>query len=152
MIHDHISMLGRYELPMKERIISFLKEQDLLQLPVGGEIEIIGRDLLVRPSEYQSRLPEEGRFETHKVYADLQLVVRGAEIMQSVPADVITPATDYDVKGDYQFFTAQSDITQVVVRADEFVIYFPGEAHRPMCQRGQGPETVRKLVFKIRMK
>jgi YhcH/YjgK/YiaL family protein len=38
------------------------------------------------------------------------------------------------------------------VRAGEFVVYFPGEAHRPMCQRGLGPEAVKKLVFKIKFK
>jgi biofilm protein TabA len=150
MIYDRMKDLSRYEIPMIDEIMTFLKKNDPLSV-TGTEIEINGRDLFVRPGAYQTRLPEEGRFETHSVYADLQYVVSGAEVMQFAPAGALTPATEYDVKGDIQFFTAQKDIIDVVVRAGEFIVYFPGEAHRPMCQRGFGPEAVKKLVFKIKM-
>jgi YhcH/YjgK/YiaL family protein len=150
MIYDNIKELSRYDIPMVEEIKAFLKGQDPLSL-TGTEIEIKGRELFVRPSQYKTRLPQEGRFEAHKICADLQYVISGAEIMQFAPADVLTPATEYDPKGDIVFFTAQKDITDVVVRAGEFVVYFPGEAHRPMCQRGLGPEEVKKLVFKIKI-
>jgi biofilm protein TabA len=151
MIYDSIKELSRYDIPMLEEIKAFLKKQDPLSLN-GTEIEINGRELFVRPGDYKTRLPEEGRFEAHKVYMDLQYVILGAEIMQFAPADALTPATEYDTKGDVVFFTAEKDITDVVVRAGEFVVYFPGEAHRPMCQRGLGPEAVKKLVFKIKIK
>jgi YhcH/YjgK/YiaL family protein len=150
MIYDSIKELSRYNIPMVEEIKAFLTKNDPLSL-TGTEIEINGRELFVRPGSYQTRLPQEGRFETHKVYADLQYVIAGAEIMQVAPADALTLATEYDPKGDISFFTAERDITSVVVRAGEFVVYFPGEAHRPMCQRGRGPEAVKKLVFKIRI-
>lgn len=151
MICDSIKNLSRYNIPMRKRIAAFLEAHDPLSL-TQDEIEIDGRELFVRPSAYQTRPPEEGRFEEHTVYADLQYVVSGAEIMQFAPADVLVPATEYDTRGDIRFFTADRDITDVLVRAGEFVVYFPGEAHRPMCQRGIGPETVRKLVFKIKIK
>mgnify|MGYP001768453260 CR=1 FL=1 len=151
MIHDSIKSLSKYNLPMLEAIKAFLGKHDPLSL-AGTEIEIEGRELFVRPGAYKTRRPDEGRFEVHRVYADLQYVVSGAEVMQSAPADALTMATEYDPQGDISFFTAQEDITSVVVRAGEFVVYFPGEAHRPMCQRGLGPEEVRKLVFKIKIK
>jgi biofilm protein TabA len=136
---------------MGPEILQFLKEHDAAALPVT-ELEIMGRDLFVRPSEYLTRAPAEGRFETHEVYADLQYIVSGAEIMQVVPSDRLTPVTPYDAKTDFRFFTADQDITDLIVRAGEFTVFFPGEAHKPMCQRGEGPEFVKKLVFKIRMK
>ncbi len=151
MIYDSIKNISRYSLPMWGDIQEFLKSHDPLSL-TATEIEIKGRELFVRPSAYDTRLPEAGRFETHAAYADLQLVVSGAEIMQFAPPDVLTPATDYDTAGDIRFFTAQKDIVDVLVRAGEFVVYFPGEAHRPMCQRGHGPEAVKKLVFKMKIK
>ena len=151
MIYDHISRLTRYDIPMVDEIIDFLKANRVEDVPVA-EIEIKGRELFVRPAEYMSRLSREGKFETHQVYMDLQYVVKGAEIMQFAPAENLTKVTAYDAAGDYQFFTADTDITDVVVRAGEFVVYYPGEAHRPMCQRGPDPEAVKKLVFKIRIK
>ncbi len=149
MIYDQITQLSRYNVPMADVIINFLETHDAEELPVG-EIEINGRELFVRPAEYATRLSSEGRFEAHQVYIDLQYVVKGAETMQFAPSNRLFKATEYDVQGDYQFFTADTDITDVVVREGEFVVYYPGEAHRPMCQRGRGPEAVKKLVFKIK--
>jgi len=149
MIHDRIEHLSRYALPGGNDILAFLRENPALSLPLM-EREIKGRELFVRPAQYTSRLPEEGRFETHRLYMDVQYVLSGAERMQSAPPDTLTPATDEDPVNDVRFFGGGSAITDVIVRSGEFVVYFPGEAHRPMCQRGLGPETVRKLVFKVK--
>ncbi len=150
MIHDNIINLSRYHVPMAEQILGFLKNNKALELDLP-EIEIAGRDLFVRPASYQTRPVEDGRFEAHAAYVDLQYVVRGAEIMQTAPADALVVQKEYDPNNDIGFFTAGRDITSVVVRAGEFAVFFPGEAHRPMCQRGRGPEQVKKLVFKIRL-
>jgi YhcH/YjgK/YiaL family protein len=151
MIHDSFKNISRYDIPMLKDIVAFLEDHDPLSL-TAVEIEIKGRELFVRPSQYQTRFPEEGRFETHDVYADLQYVVSGGERMEMAPPDVLTAATVYDPQGDIRFFTADKDITGIVVRSGEFAVFFPGEAHRPMCQRGLGPEAVKKLVFKIKIK
>ncbi len=154
MIHDHINNLSRYDLPYREEILAFLKANDPLSL-VAPEIEINGRELFVRPSEYETKSPDKGKFETHRIYADLQYVVKGDEIMQTAPADALLPLTEYDVKGDYQFFLPTSDIrpqsSDVLVRTGEFTIFFPGEAHKPCCHPAIVPAKVKKLVFKIRI-
>ncbi len=151
MIHDNITHISRYDIPMVEGIRRFMSDPGRVDFNVN-EIEIDGRDLFLRPSTYLTRLPGEGLFETHDVYADLQYVVSGVERMQLVPRESLTPSGAYDPARDMAFFTARGDVTDVIVRAGEFTVFFPGEAHRPMCQCGRGPEQVKKLVFKIRMK
>jgi biofilm protein TabA len=150
MIFDRIENMSRHVLPQADAIMAFLNANDPLGLPVG-EIEINGRELFVRPSEYETKKPEEGKFETHRVYADLQFVVRGSEIMQTAPSDALEPLTDYDTKGDYQFFKASRDIASRLVRTGEFAIFWPNEAHRPCCSPQETPVKVKKLVFKIRI-
>ena len=150
MIVDAIRDLERYRVPFLGEIAAFLMTHDLLQLPVG-ETEIMGRDLFVRIADAETRPSAEGRFETHRVYADLQYVVRGEEIMQLAPGDVLTPLTEYDVPGDYQFWSAAGSESSFLVRSGEFVIFWPGEAHRPSCSPGERPVKVKKLVFKIRV-
>ncbi len=151
MIHDAITHISRYDIPMVTEIRRFMSDPGRVDFDVK-EIGIAGRDLFVRPSTYLTRLPGEGLFETHDVYADLQYVVSGVERMQLVAREYLTPAGAYDPVRDMSFFTAKGDVTDVIVRAGEFTVFFPGEAHRPMCQRGLGPEAVKKLVFKIRVK
>ncbi|MBF0569905.1 MAG: YhcH/YjgK/YiaL family protein [Candidatus Omnitrophica bacterium] len=150
MIFDSIGHLERYDIPRLDEIIAFLKQNNAERLAVG-EIEINGRELFVRPAEYDTKPAAEGKFETHRVYADLQYVVSGEELMQVAPADALTPLVEYDSKGDYQFFKAAKAVSSFIVRADEFAVFWPGEAHRPSCSPGKDAVRVKKLVFKIRI-
>ncbi|NTV29891.1 MAG: DUF386 domain-containing protein [Candidatus Omnitrophica bacterium] len=151
MIVDRFSNLQRYALPMTDKIVAFLDKDGPAVWP-AGETEILGRELFVRPSEYLTRAPAEGKFETHRVYADLQYVVSGAEVMQVALEESCVPVAGYDEAGDCQFFRAQNGITDLLVPAGHFAVFFPGEAHRPCCQVDGHPAPVRKLVFKIRIK
>jgi len=150
MIFDHISNLSRYNLPMAAEVSAFLKSNDASAIK-GAEIEIKGRELFVRPSEYETRSPEEGKFEAHRVYADLQYVVSGTEVMQVAVSDGLVPLKEYDAAADCRFFRVDKGISGIFVPAGHFTVFFPGEAHRPCCHFDGKPGRVKKLVFKIRM-
>ncbi|MBF0123019.1 MAG: YhcH/YjgK/YiaL family protein [Candidatus Omnitrophica bacterium] len=150
MIFDSIGHLDRHHIPCRDEIVSFLKKNRPETLPVG-EIEIRGRELFVRPAHYETKSAAQGKFETHRLYMDLQYVIEGEELMQVAPADVLLPLSEYNVNGDYQFFKASQGISSFIVRADEFAVFWPGEAHRPSCSVGEKPVFVKKLVFKIRI-
>ena len=150
MIIDHIQNLGRYALPQKERIIEFLNAQDPLAIP-DGEHAIDGRHLFVRVMSDHLKPAEENKFETHRLYADLQYVAQGVELMQTAPADRLTPLTGYDATGDYQFFTADGLVSDLVIRAGAFAVFYPGEPHRPGCRSQETTDKIKKLVFKIKV-
>jgi biofilm protein TabA len=150
MILDRIEHLNRYSLPHREKILGFLNSRDARSV-ADGEHEIDGRDLFVRVMTLELKPSTENRFETHQMYADLQYIAQGVELMQVAPVDQLKPATQYDAKGDYQFFTAEQFITDLVVRTGEFAIFYPGEAHRPGCLHPASQGPVKKLVFKIRL-
>lgn len=151
MIFDDFKNLRRYStVPFGEEIAAFVNGRDCAALP-DGEIEILGRDLFVRIAEYPTGPSAEKKFEAHKVYADLQLVVRGAEIMEVSVNPPGKPCTAYDEKADIHFFEPEKYYSQVLVSSGQFTVFFPGELHKPGCQTGALPERVKKLVFKIRM-
>ncbi len=150
MILDNIQQLKRYQVPQTEAILKFIATHDCVNLP-DGEMEIDGRNLFVRIMSYAPKPADQNRFETHRINADLQYVAQGIELMQIVPSDALTPATDYDAKGDYQFYTAEKNITDLVVRQGEFTVFYPGEAHRPSCLYQNNKGLVKKLVFKIKI-
>lgn len=151
MIVDHIKNIGRYNIPSRKEIARFLATLDLKGV-FKAEQEINGRELFLRCAQTQTRDPKDGKFETHREYMDLQYVVEGREIMETAPADVCSPLTEYDSTGDCQFFKVGQDISRTLVRAGEFAVFFPGEAHRPLCSPDEGSCEVRKLIFKIRIK
>jgi YhcH/YjgK/YiaL family protein len=150
MILDDIRNLSRYNIPMAAEISAYLQATDLLALD-QEEIVIDGRRLFVRPSVYTTRPATQANFETHQVYADLQYVVDGVEVIQLVSSEVLAPLTEYDSQKDIRFFSAAGQPTDLVVKQGFFVFLYPGEAHRPCCQYMSQSTKVRKLVFKIRM-
>ncbi len=150
MIFDDLKHLKRYQVPRADEILRFISENDCMKLP-NGQIDIDGERLFVRVMEYVPKPTSENNFETHKNYADLQYIVCGVELMQAVSSKAISPVSDYDVKGDYQFFKACQEITDLVVGPHEFAVFYPGEAHRAACLYQDHHGLVRKLVFKIKI-
>jgi len=150
MITDNIKFLERYAVPQTEAILKFIAGRDCAHLP-DGEIEIKGRDLFVRIMSYQPKKAAEGRFETHHMYTDVQYIVSGTELMQTARLEDLAPLTDYDVSGDYQFFKPLADAaTNLIVKDNEFAVFYPLEAHRPSCVYEGYTGQIKKLVFKIK--
>jgi len=153
MIIDSIDHLRRYMLPETKEILKFIAEHDCAHLP-DGEIELEGRQLFVRIMSYIPKPSLENRFEIHRIYADVQYVVSGAELMQIARMKDLSPLTDYDPQGDYQFFKASCDTispTSLIVQAGEFAVFYPQEAHRPSCLYEGHKGLVKKLVFKVKI-
>ena len=88
-----------------------------------GQIDIDGKKLFVRVMEYVPKPAHENRFEIHRVYADLQYVLSGVELMQIAPKNVLQSLDDD--KGDYEFYKASETITDLVVSAGDFTFFIP---------------------------
>jgi len=150
MITDSIDQLKRYAVPKADAILKFISAHDCVHLP-DGEIEIEGRQLFVRVMSYTPKPAAENRFETHHIYADVQCPVSGAELMQIARMKDLSPLTEYDARGDYQFFKVSGPTTDVIVQAGEFAVFYPHEAHRPACSFEGYKGLVKKLVFKVKI-
>ena len=150
MIFDHIGHLNRYNIPYLDYVREFLSRKGLYTFTVP-EIELRGRDVFVRIMRYVPKHASQNKFETHRSYADIQVVLQGRELMQVAPSGELKVLTEYDTQNDYQFFTVDGHISDLIVDSDHFTVFFPGEAHRPSCLVKEGDGEVLKLVFKIRV-
>jgi biofilm protein TabA len=150
MITDNIDHLKCYAIPKAEAILKFIADHDCAHLP-DGEIEIEGRQLFVRVMSYIPKPAAENRFEIHRINADVQYIVSGAEIMQTARMKDLTPLADYDPKGDFHFFKASGAMSDLIVEAGEFAVFYPNQAHRTSCLYGGHKGLVKKLVFKVKI-
>lgn len=156
MIFDDFENAGRYpDIPYLKEIREYLESlrspDGGMNFPPGPEQEILGRNLLVRVGEYETGPADQKQFEAHTVYADLQLVVSGAEIMQVSLEKQPVPVTEYNEEADIRFFKDPEEISSALVSSGQFTVFFPGELHKPGCLANGIPAKVRKLVFKISM-
>jgi YhcH/YjgK/YiaL family protein len=150
MITDKIEHLHRYAVPKTEAILQFITGHDCANLPDGEKV-IQGRELFVRIMSYAPKPATENRFEIHRIYADVQYIVSGAEIMQTARMKDLTPLAEYDGIGDYHFFKSSMATTDLIVQAGEFAVFYPHEPHRPSCSYEGYQGMVKKLVFKVKM-
>jgi len=100
-------------------------------------------------SEAETREPAQVRFEAHRRYIDIQLVVRGQEAIGVAPAAGLASVEPYDAAKDIEFFAVPSESATLALRAGDFAVFAPGDAHRPSLHL-DGPHVSRKAVVKVR--
>jgi len=130
-----------------EKAFNFIKDIDL-ENKKPGTYEIEGRDIYAIISSYNTKPREEGKFEAHRVYYDLQYMITGSEYIGYAPKnghDIITP---YNPDKDVSFFSG--DITFMQMKQGMFAIFYPEDLHMPGILINE-PAPVKKLVIKILM-
>jgi len=133
-----------------ERAFEYLSRADLASLPLG-RTDIEGDDVYVMMSEGETRPPEQVRFEAHRRYIDIQLVVRGQEAIGVAPVSALTTVEPYDPAKDIEFFAVPRVLVESAtfgLRAGDFAVFAPGDGHRPSLHL-DGPHVSRKAVVKV---
>lgn len=149
MIYDRLARADVYRSlsPLFARAIDYAQTVTT-DHPLGRH-EIVGDDLFVIAQTYTTKPPEQTRWEAHRTYIDLQLMLAGQERMDVADLADLTPAGEFDVEKDVGFYNFAHDGTSLVVGPGEFAIFYPHDAHRPTIAVAE-PMPIWKIVFKIR--
>lgn len=131
-----------------EKVFDFISKNDLVNLPVA-KYTIDGENVFAPVSEYETKLPADGKWEAHKKYLDIQIVLSGKEQMGIAPITESTVTVPYNETKDVMFVetTAGKDYHAL---PGTFFIFFPSQAHRPNMMDGEQVK-VKKIVFKVKM-
>ena len=130
-----------------ERAFEYLARTDLSALPLG-RTDIEGDDVYVTLSEADTKPPEQVQFEAHRRYIDIQLVVRGQEAIAVTPLAGLVTVEPYDAAKDIEFFAVPQQSETLALRAGDFAVFTPGDAHRPSLHL-DGPHVSRQAVVKV---
>ncbi len=125
----------------------YLSRTDLAALPLG-RTAIEGDDIYVIISEAETRAPEAARFEAHRRYIDIQLVLRGQETIGVQPVSALVSSEAYDASKDIEFFTTPGEYATLALHAGEFAVFGPADGHMPSLHL-DGPHVTRKAVVKV---
>jgi YhcH/YjgK/YiaL family protein len=130
-----------------DKAFAFLKEHDLQTL-AKGKYPIDGTNVFASVTEDPSKDFDKTNWESHRKYIDVQCVIVGEEKMGKWPVDKVTSVTKpYDEAKDVANYTAPGKF--YTIPAGTFIIFFPGEAHRPNITPG-GNKVVKKIVIKVK--
>ncbi|MBA2481626.1 MAG: YhcH/YjgK/YiaL family protein [Planctomycetes bacterium] len=115
-----------------------------------GRYPLCGEDLFVIVESGVTRAAEDKRFESHRRYIDIQVNLAGSEIMEWMPMRDLAPSDDFAPDGDIRFYHQPPGVpTRLLVRPQEFAIFWPADAHKPCCHPAGSEVRYRKLVFKV---
>ena len=127
------------------RAIEYARTHDMDAL-VPGRNEVDGDDLFINACAYETRALEDCRFEAHRRYIDVQMVLEGAERIEIQQVSSLE-AEPFDEEADNMFLDGAA-AASVLMTPGTFVACFPEDAHKPGIADGE-PRPVRKAVFKV---
>ena len=147
MICDDLKHLKRYQGLNKnlDTAIDYLQTHDLAALP-DGRTEVDGDNVFINMMDATLHSDHGFHPEYHKTYADLQIDITGGEGWgyATAPGEEVGTFT-----GDIGFQNSPDAVTGSLGEG-RFVLFFPGELHKPGVARPECTK-VRKAVVKIRM-
>lgn len=127
-----------------ERAFEYIHNIDVEAIPAGRyELD---ETMYVLVQEYNTKLKEDGKWEAHRRYIDLQYVVRGAEGMGYANLHHLQQG-EYDADKDFLPLFGEGDLVQL--KSGCFVLLFPEDAHMPSMAIGNISEPAKKVVVKI---
>jgi biofilm protein TabA len=130
-----------------EKAFGFLRQAGLNSFPLGKHL--IDRDsVFMTVSEYTTKSLSEARWEAHRAYADIQLLLAGEEKIGYAPLASMKITEEYNAGKDILFLTGEGDYA--TIRPGIFAVFFPHDAHQPGVTAGK-LQTVKKVVVKVKM-
>lgn len=150
MIVGMLCNAERYRGLSKNLDIAFewLSQMSWKSLP-AGKYPIQDDAVFALVQEYTTKGHAACRFETHRKYIDIQMMIAGEEIIESTPSQDLKTAEPY--VPDIEFYSTPADqrANTLAMIPECFAIFFPEDAHRPGMRIGDEPRNVRKLVIKV---
>ena len=128
--------------------LNFLKDNDLADFE-NGRYEISGNAVYASVQDYTSKPIEEGKFEAHRKYIDIQFVIKGEEKIGIGNVNDFSESTQYNDEKDIVFLESENKKFDFVeLKEGDFAIFYPKDAHMP-CISLQKPDYVKKVVIKV---
>lgn len=145
--------------PSFEKALAYVEEalrpgseahKRLLAVACGqtGRVEL-GGGVFALEQAYVAKPRAEGRWEAHRVYIDVQVIVDGDELMEVTDVSRLKVAEDHTPEKDILFYEAEAGGSVLRMRAGEVAVFYPVDAHKPSLAAGEPAALVRKTVVKV---
>lgn len=128
-----------------EKALRYLQNTDLENIKIG-KYEIDGKNIFLVVSEYEAKNIEQGKWEGHRKYLDIQYVVSGKEKIGYADINSMKTMGEYNEEKDILFFEGEGDL--LLVNEGTFALFAPQDVHMPGIKVNSG-QHVKKIVVKI---
>lgn len=154
MIYDNIQNCEKYyTLGDKfKTAFDFILKNNLQDMLTGRHD--IAEGIYANVQELEVKLPHLAKFEAHREYIDIQYVILGQERMDFGLLENFNTQIPYDSEKDVEFLQLKDEAlcaNTVNVKAGEFCIFYPQDAHAPMLSCADKLDKIKKVIIKIKI-
>ena len=132
--------------PELDKALDYLTPEFLENAPTEKTL-LDGENLFVTKFHLETIPEEQTFFEAHRKYLDIQVVTQGMERVEIAHPDSLTLTEN---QGDFYGYTGQGE-QSVILKPGNFLVVFPGDAHRLRLPLRQPGEAFTRVVFKIKV-
>jgi len=126
-------------------VFEFINKNDMKDAAAGRYEMKNGVYYLVQ--EYDTKPEQEGIFEAHRKYIDVQFIISGRELHKYANISAMKDREPYNDEKDVILFNGSG--FSFILEKSYFAIYFPEDAHMPNLSAGASAVKNKKAVFKI---
>ncbi len=151
MIFDNIKNAAQYYSfgERFQKALEFLSVTDV-RLLENGTHEIDGKNIFAIISEYDTKPLQDGKWESHLKYYDVQYVSSGAEKIGYVYKNKMKLSQEYSVKNDFMLWETMGTNSENFLTVNEggFLILGPDDVHMPSIMITEAAK-VKKVMIKV---
>ncbi len=115
-----------------------------------GRYDIDGDDVFALVQSYDTVPATEKQYESHRVYADIQYVAEGSELIYYAPTVGLRPTMAYNEVKDYLLYSDPVAATPLLLEPGSFAIFYAQDGHKPGCSH-KAANRIKKVVIKVRL-
>lgn len=143
MIHDNICNIENYKsVPKLYAALVALKQY------VTGETYDENSIASFSKVKEQTRLVTDAQMENHHKYIDIHYVMEGNERILVTDSTCLIRKSEFSEENDCELFDIPEEVKHVDMKAGDFLVVYPGEAHTPQIAVGDETKMISKVVVK----
>ncbi|MGN0548405.1 MAG: YhcH/YjgK/YiaL family protein [Acutalibacteraceae bacterium] len=148
IVTDYRNLEFYSEVPHAKEVIDFIDGFKKTEMKTG-RYDILGDELFAAVSRYDTEPREDRRFESHRKYIDIQIVLDGKEELDWAETSSLKMTDNGFERGDDIAFYDGEALSTVILSSAQCAVLFPEDGHRPNVMHKE-IENVLKIVFKIK--
>ena len=145
MIIDKFNRIRQYAHLLNNLDQAFEAIQPQIINPEAGRYEFAGGFFMVQQGE--TKPLDEGLFEAHQKYIDVQILLKGQEEMAWAEIDDLTASVPYNTEKDAAYYTGSTK-NHMLIDEGMFFVAFPHDGHKAVRHTDE-PHSFTKIVLKL---
>lgn len=114
----------------------------IIELGNGNYIKVMSDETIL----------ESSIIESHRKEVDIQILLKGQELIKVFSQDQVTIKIPYDSDSDCQFYEHPKQAHgEIMLKEGHFAVFFPQDIHNPLNAIGE-PIRLKKIVVKLNLK